>query len=174
MNAVRRHESDARVPMHGVVPGKERLTVGARILSAPEAHGEVRTVLHRLELRLREGTIVRYVRPAVAFSDIQVDQQRGHRFRAQVGTAISMEREDAGGDIVACHAVGDELFSEIRALAPGDQLAHDMAAEDVQDDVEVDLLHLAGPAWCASSEGSGPRRARWRVPPLARWRRARC
>ncbi len=29
MNAVRCHESDARVPMHGVVPGEEGLAVGA-------------------------------------------------------------------------------------------------------------------------------------------------
>src|ERR1700730_4083972 len=64
VHAVRGHVADARVTVRGVVPREEDLTVRACVLDAAEACRELRPVLHRLELRFREGVVVRDVRPA--------------------------------------------------------------------------------------------------------------
>jgi len=128
--------------MHGVVPSKEWLAVGACVLDATEALGEVRSVLQRLELRLRERVVVRDVGPAVALGDIQIDQQRGHGLGAHAGAAVGMQREHPALDIMAGHGLGDELLGQVGALALSDEPAHDVAAEDVQDHVEVEAHPL--------------------------------
>src|SRR5450759_3808345 len=56
---------DPGVPVLVVVPGEELLPEGAALLDRAEAVGELRAVLECLELRLREGVVVRDVRPAV-------------------------------------------------------------------------------------------------------------
>ena len=50
VHAVRGHVANTRVAVHGVVPSKERLAMRARILDAAKARGEIRPVLHGLEL----------------------------------------------------------------------------------------------------------------------------
>src|SRR3978361_790518 len=77
VDAVRGHVADARVTVPGVVPSEERAAMSARVLDAAEACREVRTVLHRLELRLRVRVIVGDVGPAMAPGDIQLDEQCG-------------------------------------------------------------------------------------------------
>jgi hypothetical protein len=44
--------------MFGVVPGEEDVAAGSGILDRAEARWEVRAVLQRLELRLRERIVV--------------------------------------------------------------------------------------------------------------------
>ena len=120
MDAARRHVADARVPVLGVVPGEEGLAVGAGVGEAAEARGEVRAVLHCLELRLRIRVVVRDVRAAMAFGDVQIDQQGGHGLGAHARAAIGMQREGAGRDVVAGHGLGDQLFGQLGAFTLGD------------------------------------------------------
>ena len=156
VDAVRGHVGDARVPMLCVVPGEESLAVGACILKTAETPREVRAVFHRLELRFRVWVVVRNVRSAVAFGDVQVHQQDGHRLGAHAGAAVGVQRERAALDVVAGHAVGDELLDKLRTLALGDHPAHDMAAEDVQDHVEVKACPLGRPLELGDVPGPDP------------------
>jgi hypothetical protein len=48
-----------------------------------------------------------------------------------------MQGQHAGLDVMAFHGVGDELLGQLGALALGEQPAHDVTAEDVQDHVQV-------------------------------------
>jgi len=52
-----------------VVPGEEPLAEEAPLLDRAEAAGELRAVLQRLELSLREGVVVGHMGPAVGLFD---------------------------------------------------------------------------------------------------------
>jgi len=141
----RRHHPDAEVPMFVVVPAEEPLAVCACILDAAEAPGEVGTVLQGLELRLGERVVVGDVRPAVGLGDLQIDQQRGDGLRAHAGAAIGVQRQGVRGDVVLGDGVGDQLLGELGGLARSDRPADDVAAEDVEDHVEVEAGPLGRP-----------------------------
>ena len=77
VNALRGHEADAGVAVCAVVPLEEVLAVGARILDAAEAFGELGTVFERFELGFGVRIVVGDVRPAVGLGNLQIDQQGG-------------------------------------------------------------------------------------------------
>ena len=57
----------------------------------------------------------------MAFGDVQIYQQRGHRLGSHAGAAIGVQREHAGLDVVAGHRIGDELFGQLGTFALGDR-----------------------------------------------------
>ena len=128
-----------------VVPSEEGLTMGTRVLDTAKAPGEIRTIFHGLELRLRVRIVVRDIGAAVALDDLQIDQQTGHRFGAHGSAPISMQSQLPRQDIMARHGVGDELLSQLGTLAWGDQPAHDETAEDVQNHVQMKARPLGRP-----------------------------
>ena len=128
-----------------VVPSKECLAVASGIFDAAKALREVGAVFHGLELRLRVGVVIRGVGAAVALGHVQVDQQTGHRLGAHGRAAIRVQRERALRHIVASHGIGNQLLGQLGTLARRNQPAYDVAAEDVQDDVQVEASPLDGP-----------------------------
>jgi len=64
VDIMRREQPEFDVVMLGVVPGEEVAAEGAAVFERAEAAREVGQVLHRLELRLGEGVVVRDVRRA--------------------------------------------------------------------------------------------------------------
>ena len=78
-----REQADAAVMVLGVVPGKEALEKAACILDRAEARREVRAVLQRLELRLRERVVVGDVGATMGLGDPQVGEQE----RDEIGRA---------------------------------------------------------------------------------------
>ena len=137
----RGHVADARVAMRLVVPGEELLAMAAGILDAAEAVREIGTVLQRLELGLGIGVVVRDIGPAVGLGDIQVDQQGSHRLTAHAGTPVGMQRQRVRRDVVLGHRFGDQLLGQFGGFLRGDHPADDVAAEDVEDHIQVE----AGP-----------------------------
>ena len=65
MNALRGHETNARVAVGIVVPLEEVLAMGACILDAAESLGELGPVFECFELRLRIRIVIGDMRPAV-------------------------------------------------------------------------------------------------------------
>src|SRR5665647_252928 len=120
-----------------VVPGKECLAMTSRVFDAAKTFREVGAVFHCLELRLRIGVVVRGVGAAVALGHVQINQQTGHRLGAHGRASIGVQRERTRHHIMTSHGVGNELLGQLSALARRNQPAYDVAAEDVQDDVEV-------------------------------------
>jgi hypothetical protein len=145
VDAVWGHVADARVLMLVVVPGEEGWTVGGRRLEAAEARGEVGPVLHGLELRLRVRVVVGDVRAAVALGTSRSTSKAATGLERMLAAAIGVQRQHAGLDVVPAHGLGDQLLGEFRALALGDEPAHDEAAEDVQDHVQVEVRPLGRP-----------------------------
>src|SRR5882757_9988650 len=126
----------------GVVPREEVLAVRSRVLPGAEALGEVRPVLERLELSFRERVVVGDVRPRVRLGDAEVGQQERHGLRRHRRAAVSVKRELAGLDSLARAGLAYKLLREGRALVVRDHPAHDVAAENVEDHVQVEVRPL--------------------------------
>ena len=73
----------------------------------------------------------------MALGHVQVNQQTGHRFGAHGCPSIRVQCEGARLHIVTRHSVGNELLGQLSALARRNQPAYDVAAKNVQDDVQV-------------------------------------
>lgn len=138
----------------GVAPLEELLAVCTRILDATEALQEVGPVLQHLELRLRVRVVVRDVRPAVCFGDLQVDDQVGDGFGSHAAAAIGMQCQGTGRDILFCGGIGDDLLGELCIFARSEHPAHDVMTEDVEDHGQME----AGPFRRASRHHADVRR----------------
>ena len=68
---------------------------------------------------------------------LQVNQQLSHGFGAHAGAAVCMQREHTRGNVLLGHGLGDQLLGQLRALARRDHPAHDIAAEDIKDHVQM-------------------------------------
>ncbi len=146
------HVADTRVAVDAVVPRKERLAVGACVFKGAEAFGKVGTVFQGLEVCFGIRIVVGHVRPAMGFGDVEVEQQGGDGFGAHAGAAVGVQGECAGGDMVFGHRLSDQLLGEFAGFARRDHPTDDVAAEDVEDHVEVE----AGPLRRASEFGDIP------------------
>ena len=139
----RRHVTDAGVVMPVVVPDEEATQVSTRVLYAVEARGEVRPVLERLELRLRERIIVGNPRPRERRRHPEIDE----RFRGGLGAhwaaAIRIQRKGVARDAVFLAGLLDERAGEPRVLGASHQppTPH-VAVEDIDEHVEVEVLPL--------------------------------
>jgi len=70
------------------------------ILDGAEAIRELWTVLHGFEMGLGIRVVIGGVGSAVALADIEIDQQRCHRFASHARTSIGMQRQRARGEAV--------------------------------------------------------------------------
>jgi len=130
-------QADPGVAVHVVVVLEERRAERSGVLDRAEAAGEVRAVLERLELRLGVGVVVRHVRTAVAAGDTQIDEQLGDRLGGHRGAPVGVQGELVGFDAVAGEGVGDEGLGQLPGLGGRHHPADDVAAEDVDDHVEL-------------------------------------
>ena len=137
-----REEPQAAVAVFLVVPGKEDLPKRPSVLERPEALWKLRTVLERLKLRFRERIVVRHVRAAVGLGHAEVGQQQRHRFALHGRPAVRMERELARLNAVLRAGLADEVLGQGRALVWGEHPADHVPAEDVEDDVEIEVRPL--------------------------------
>ena len=130
--------------VHRVVPGEESLAMCSCIFDATEAIREVGPIFERLELRLGVRIVIGDMRTAVALGYIKVDQQGGHGFGSHAGAAVGVQGEAARGDVLLGGGVGDQLLGQLGGLARGDHPADDVAAEDIQDQVQMEVRPLSG------------------------------
>jgi hypothetical protein len=137
VHGVGRHQGDAGVTVLGVVPRKEFSAVRSCIFDRAEASWKVRSVLQSLELRLGIRVVVRDVRAAVSFGDVEIDEQLRDRFGAHAGAAIGVQGQGAGHDVLFIDGVGDKLLGQFRGLAMGDHPTDDVAAKNIENHVQV-------------------------------------
>ena len=132
-------QADARMAVLLVVPLEELLAQGAAVLEAAEAIWEFRAVLHGAELTFRIWVVVGNIRPAVGLGDAKVGHQKSDRLGSHDPAAVRVDVELAGGNVVFTDGLLDELLSQFGAFPRGDHPAGDVAAEDVEDHVQIEV-----------------------------------
>jgi hypothetical protein len=114
--------------MLGVVPTEKLLAMGTCILDRAETRREIRSVLQGLELRFGIRIVIRYMRTAVSFGDIEIDEQLGDRFGAHAGAAIGVQ-----GVVLPIWIVSiNEIVERVSAIAPIDFLSIDIEGLDAE------------------------------------------
>ena len=144
-------QAEAPVVMLGVVPGEEALAERPRAPDRAEALGELGPILQGLELRFGERVVVGDVRPAVRLGDAQVGEQQRHRLRGHRGAAVGVQGELPGA-MPCLRRLQRSASRPARRSRGGDHPAHDVAAEHVQDHVQV----VVGPFRRAEQLGDVP------------------
>ncbi len=143
MHSVGSHQADSAVTVNGVVPTEEHLAMSPSVLDRAEASREVGPILQGFELALRVRIIVRDMRPAVGFADVQIHQQVGDGFGAHAAAAIGMQGQGSWDDALFVGGIGNDLFGEFGRLTGRHHPADDVAREDIQNDVQVTMPHAA-------------------------------
>ena len=75
----------------------------------------------------------------MSFGYTQVGQHQRHWLRSHRGSAIGVDGQSACRDALSFAGCRDQPFGQLGGLAPGDHPAHHVAAEDVEDDVQVEI-----------------------------------
>ena len=105
MDLVRRHQGDAGMMMLLIVPIEEAAAERLGVLDAAEALGELRLVLHGLEVTFRERIVVRGVRTTVGPGDAEIGEQHRRGLGAHGTAAVGMEGQLAGRRAPSCRMV---------------------------------------------------------------------
>src|ERR1035441_5953089 len=111
MTKISRHRvaQSADVMVVLIIPGEETAAKGLGILDAAEALGELRLVFQGFEMRLREGVVVRGMRPAMRLGDTKVGQQEGGCLGLHRSAAIGVQRQLTGWDTL----LGESLVKQV-------------------------------------------------------------
>ena len=104
----------------------------------PNRAGKAGAGLERLELGLGIRVVVGGVGPAMTLGDPEVGEQERGRRGAHRAAPIGVDGERARSDALLGDRVGDEPLGEGGALGRGDHPARHVAAEDVEQDVQVE------------------------------------
>lgn len=138
MNALGRHHPDTGMAVLPVVPNEELDAVRARVGERAKACREAWLVFHGFELCLRVRVVVGDVGPAVRLGDAQVAQQSGHWLGAHAAATVGMQGQRARRYAFLGGAVGNKLLGQLGGFLLGHHPADDVAAEDVEDDIQME------------------------------------
>jgi hypothetical protein len=81
----------------------------------------------------------------VRFGDTQVGQQKGYRLGTHRTVAIGVQRELPACNVLFQATFLDQPLGQLRDFAHGHHPAGDVAAEHIEDHVEVEVGPLSGP-----------------------------
>ncbi len=137
-----RLQADATVPVAMVVMLEERREYSAAVVKAVEPVGERRRILQRFEQALAEGVVVALLRPAEAGLDTQVGEFFGQGPGSHRRPPIRMQCDLVGRKVFAHRDLFDEVASQRAGLAGAEHPAHDITAEDVDDDIQIEVRPL--------------------------------
>jgi hypothetical protein len=145
VHLVGRHQADAGMVVVLIVPIEEAAAERLGVLDTAETLRKLRLVFHGFEVAFRERIVIGGVRPAVGFGDAEIGEQQcgglgAHRTAAVgVQSELTFRRRMFGGGIV------EQRGEQGGALAIGDTPADDASAENVDDNVEIEIGPFGGP-----------------------------
>ena len=75
----------------------------------------------------------------MGLGDAEIRHEKGDGLRGHDPPAVGVDGELAGGNLLLANGLLDELLGQFRALPRRDHPADDMAAEDIEDDIEIEV-----------------------------------
>jgi hypothetical protein len=157
----RREHGDAAVAMLLVVPVEEFPAVRLGVLEAVEAIRIVAVVLHGLVDRLGERVVVAYARSAVGAGDLEEIGEFADLLGLLRRSPIGMDGQRPGLDALRFVALVDEVGRELAVFGGREHPADDVAAEQIEHDVQrvaLALARAAQPGHVPGPDFVGPRR----------------
>ena len=145
MDLIWRHKADPNVVMVLVVPVEIMAQEAPRVLNTAKALGKLRLILQILELAFRERIVIGRVRAAVRADHAEIGKQQRRRFGLHRPAAISMQRELAERNMMFCDRVIEEWLEKCRRFGIGHTPANNPAAEDIEDDVKIEIRPFRRP-----------------------------
>ena len=137
-------ETESRVMMFVVVPAEEFGRPEASILLAAKTFGIIGAIFQGLELGFRERIIVGDVWAGVCFGHTQIGHEQGYRFGSHRTATVGMDRELLRLNVLANTGGCDQFLGQAGGFAFGDQPTDRIAAEDIQDVVEIVIRPFSG------------------------------
>ena len=123
-----------------IVPGEKLLAEGAAVLNTAETIRETGPVFHRAKLAFRIGIVVGNIGSAVRLGDAKVGHQECDWFGAHDFSSVSLNGQLAARDGVFLRGVLNEVFGKFGRFPLGDHPAGDVAAEDVDHYVKLEVV----------------------------------
>ena len=139
MDLIGCHQAETGMVVVLVVPSEEAAAEVPGILGAAEATGKFRLIFQSLEVSFRERVVIGCMGPAVRFGDSEVGQHQGRRLGLHGAAAVGVEGQLTGRDGVLFDGVIEQCLEQDGAFGIGDAPADDPAAEDVEDDGQVEV-----------------------------------
>ena len=139
MDLIGCHQAETGMVVVLVVPSEEAAAEVPGILGAAEATGKFRLIFQSLEVSFRERVVIGCMGPAVRFGDTKVGQHQGRRLGLHGAAAVGVEGQLTGRDGVLFDGVIEQCLEQAGALGIGDAPADDPAAEDIENDVEIEV-----------------------------------
>src|SRR5919108_511 len=130
-------ETETRVMMLIVVPGEKGLRPCPSISLAAEASRIIRAILKSFELRFRVGIVIGDMRARMGFRPARVAQKRRGGLGGHRPAAIGMQGELPALNTLPSTSLCDQFFCQRRGFAFGDHPTDHIAAEHVQNDIQV-------------------------------------
>ena len=129
----------------GIVPAEERSTERLGLALIPELSGKRGMVLQGFELSLGKRVVIRHLRPAQRAGHAEVSEKLSGALARHWSSPIRVQGQDPGLDAMLQAALLDQPAGQGRVLPVRHHPAHDVAAVDVHDDVEVVIAPLLRP-----------------------------
>ena len=145
MHLVRGHQADPGMVMVLVVPIEEAAAEASGVLDAAEALGEARLILQGFEVAFGERVVVGGVRPVVRTGDAEIGEQQRGGLGLHRAAAIGVQGELTGRHVVFRDGVVEQRPEQRGAFGIGHAPADHAAAEDVENDVEIEVAPLRWP-----------------------------
>ena len=108
-------------------------------------------VLQSLELGLGEGIVIRHLGPAERACYPEVGEQLRRALAGHRRAAVRVQGQHLRRDALLVAGLGDQAPGQRRALPHGDHPSDDVTAEDIEQDVEVEVRPLLRPSSLVTS-----------------------
>ena len=145
VDILRGHKGDAAVAVLGVVvPAEERAAKGPGVLQGAEALRKLRAILQGFELG-RERFVVVDMGAAMSLGDAKISEQQRHCPGFHTRIPVGMQGELPERDVLPGAGLADQCLGQRSRLPRGYHPTNDIAAEHVEDDVEIEVAPLHRP-----------------------------
>ena len=115
----RGQKTEAGMTMLLVVPEEKLLAELAAVLQRTKAIRKFWPVLEGAKLAFRVRIVIGDVGTTVGFGDAQMGQQKGHWFGSHGGSAVGMNGQLTGDDVLLATGILDEAFGQLGTLLLG-------------------------------------------------------
>ena len=144
VDLIRRHQTQTGMVMRLIIPGEEFPAELSGIFDTAETFREPWLIFQGFEVAFGKGVVIRDMWAAVRFGDAEIGKQEGGRLCPHWPAAVGMQGELAGWHVMLGDGVVKQSREQGSTFSIGDAPADNASAEDIQDDVKIEIGPFRG------------------------------